>query len=601
MTSSARIDLSLISHTNVGKTTLARTLLRRDIGEVGDRAHVTDIAESDVLIESTEGDSLVLWDTPGFGDSGRLLRRLQHAEQPFGWFLAQVWDRLADRPFWCGQQAMRIARDSSDVVLYVGNASEGPASAAYVDIEMQILAWLKKPVILLLNQLGPPRDATYARAELREWETYAVKYPCVRAVLPFDAFARCWVQEGTLLAHVQRLLPEEKRAAFERLRGAWKRRNLEVFEQSMQVLARQVAAIAVDIESLANGHAPSARAPAASVATAGAATPGAASANAATANAATAGAVSANASPANAQGKARAWFGAAASAIAGAVTGAIGGADRDGPELERAQRALATRLDHLVRTATEELVRLHGLSGKAAEEVLQRMGHEFSVQRAADAGTAGVLGGLVSGALGGLAADLGAGGLTFGAGAVIGGVLGAFGARGLAKAYNLARGSEAGTVRWSSEFLSGRLAAALMRYLAVAHFGRGRGDFIASATPTHWREAVEEALNKRRGQIETAWATSRAGTAADATATAGGATVTAGGATATAGSATATAGGVTATAGSATATAGGVTATAGGVTATAADATAAAVLPIATASAREALARLYPDSSSMLI
>ena len=94
----ARIDLSLISHTNVGKTTLARTLLRRDIGEVGDRAHVTDLAESDVLIESPEGDSLVLWDTPGFGDSARLLRRLRQVEQPFGWFLAQVWDRFAARP-----------------------------------------------------------------------------------------------------------------------------------------------------------------------------------------------------------------------------------------------------------------------------------------------------------------------------------------------------------------------------------------------------------------------------------------------------------------------------------------------------------------------
>ena len=38
-----RITLSLISHTNAGKTTLARTLLRRDIGEVLDQAHVTEV------------------------------------------------------------------------------------------------------------------------------------------------------------------------------------------------------------------------------------------------------------------------------------------------------------------------------------------------------------------------------------------------------------------------------------------------------------------------------------------------------------------------------------------------------------------------------
>ena len=66
------LALGLVSHTNAGKTTLARTLLRRDIGEIGDRAHVTEVAERHVLIESPEGDVLALWDTPGFGDSARL-------------------------------------------------------------------------------------------------------------------------------------------------------------------------------------------------------------------------------------------------------------------------------------------------------------------------------------------------------------------------------------------------------------------------------------------------------------------------------------------------------------------------------------------------
>jgi hypothetical protein len=134
------------------------------------------------------------------------------------------------------------------------------------------------------------------------------------------------------------------------------------------------------------------------------------------------------------------------------------------------------------------------------------MGREFAVDRPADADKASVLGGLVSGALGGLAADLGAGGLTFGAGALIGGVLGAFGARGIAKAYNLARGANTGTVRWSREFLFARVAAALMRYLAVAHFGRGRGEFVAGAAPPHWQEAVQQALGRRKAGLDAVWA-----------------------------------------------------------------------------------------------
>jgi hypothetical protein len=189
-------------------------------------------------------------------------------------------------------------------------------------------------------------------------------------------------------------------------------------------------------------------------------------------------------------------------------------------------------------------VRLHGLSGNATQEVLQRLGQQFSVRRPVDADKASVVGGLVSGALGGLAADLGAGGLTFGAGALVGGVLGAFGARGIARAYNLARGSQDGTVRWSAEFLESRVAAALMRYLAVAHFGRGRGDFVAGLAPAHWHETVNEAVQMRGAQLQSVWAIARAADA-DSSNT---------------------------------------------------DTTAAALLPILAASAREVLSRLYPDS-----
>jgi GTPase SAR1 family protein len=217
---SGRINLSLLSHTNVGKTTLARTLLRKDIGEVSDRPHVTEVAESHVLIESSVGDSLILWDTPGFGDSARVLKRLKQGEKPIGWFLTHVWDRFADRPFWCSQQAMQNARETSDVILYVVNAGEQPSSAGYIDAEMSILGWIGKPVILLLNQLGPPRENEHSQADVAQWQTHIAQYKWVEMVLPFDAFARCWVQEGTLLAHVQRLLRGERQQVFERLRDS---------------------------------------------------------------------------------------------------------------------------------------------------------------------------------------------------------------------------------------------------------------------------------------------------------------------------------------------------------------------------------------------
>lgn len=119
----ASVALSLISHTNAGKTTLARTLLARDVGEVRDEAHVTQEATPYPMIDTPEGDTLVLWDTPGFGDSARLARRLAQQGNPIGWFLSQVWDRFRDRALWLSQQAVRNVRDQADVVLYLVNAA----------------------------------------------------------------------------------------------------------------------------------------------------------------------------------------------------------------------------------------------------------------------------------------------------------------------------------------------------------------------------------------------------------------------------------------------------------------------------------------------
>jgi len=445
----AFISLSLISHTNVGKTTLARTLLRRDIGEVRDRAHVTETSDAFTLIETAQGDVLRLWDTPGFGDSARLLRRLQQSGNPLGWFLTQVWDRYVDRPFFSSQQAIRNVRDDADVVLYLVNAGEDPAAAAYVDAEMQILGWIAKPVIVLLNQLGPPRPAAAEAAEVGRWAEHLAACPWVRDTLAFDAFARCWVQEQRLLRRIAAVLPAEQQASFDRIADAWQARNLDTFEQAMRVLARQLAVTATD---------------SATVPTAGL------------------------------REAARSWIGSLLR------QGARGDSAVDAAMVE-----LARRLDAEVRRATDELIALHGLSGKAAAEVLQRMGAEYAVDMAADPGRASVIGAAVSGALGGLAADLAAGGLTFGAGALIGGLLGAAGGRGLASAYNLARGSETSRVRWSPQFMSSRVSGAVLRYLAVAHFGRGRGDFVAAEYPPHWGPLVEQVVAKHDVLLQQVW------------------------------------------------------------------------------------------------
>jgi hypothetical protein len=117
-----------------------------------------------------------------------------------------------------------------------------------------------------------------------------------------------------------------------------------------------------------------------------------------------------------------------------------------------------------------------------------------------------MLGGVVSGALSGLAADLAAGGFTFGAGMLAGAVLGAIGGAGIARGMNLARGRSGAALRWDDAFLTGLLNAALLRYLAVAHYGRGRGGYVETEYPPFWPPLVAEIVGARRAAIDAAWA-----------------------------------------------------------------------------------------------
>ena len=466
------LSISLVSHTNAGKTTLARTLLGRDVGEVRDEAHVTETADPHLLAESPDGDRLLLWDTPGFGDSVRLARRLAQAGNPLGWLLTEVWDRWRDRPFWASQRAIRHVLGEADVALYLVNAAEQPDDAGYLAAELQVLGLLGKPVVVLLNQLGPPGSAAAEAQQLQQWQAHLAMLAAqpvpfaiarVQAVLPLDAFARCWVQEGVLLQAVAAALPAAHQPAMQRLAAAWSARQQAVWRQAMALLAARLVRAAADREALQQ----------------------------------------------------QAGWRAPLQRLAAAL-GLPAGADAD-PQA-RAMATLAARLDADIRQGTDALIQLHGLAGQASGEVLDQLARHFARRMPVDEGRAALWGGAVAGALAGLKADIASGGLTLGGGLLAGGVLGALGAAGAARGVNRLRGLRAPLLAWDDAVLDGLLRAALLGYLAVAHHGRGRGDWQASEPPAAWGDAVDAALAVRRPTVQALWQ-QRTGWLADAPAT----------------------------------------------------------------------------------
>jgi hypothetical protein len=180
----------------------------------------------------------------------------------------------------------------------------------------------------------------------------------------------------------------------------------------------------------------------------------------------------------------------------------------DGPR-EQAMARLAERTDEAIRAVTDRLIALHGLEGSAAATVLERLREHYATTEPVSEGKAAAVGGVVSGALAGLAADLAAGGLTLGAGMLAGAIVGALGGAGIARGHNLATGVDASSVAWSPEFLDGLVRSALLRYLAVAHFGRGRGAYAESEAPAFWKDEVARAFAARRATFEALWENAR--------------------------------------------------------------------------------------------
>ena len=87
---------------------------------------------------------------------------------------------------------------------------------------------------------------------------------------------------------------------------------------------------------------------------------------------------------------------------------------------ERAMNTLVARLNLGIGQATVSLLSLHRLDASAATTINARVSNNFVVKAPVEKGQAALLGAIVSGAATGLSADLAAGGLTLGTGALLG-------------------------------------------------------------------------------------------------------------------------------------------------------------------------------------
>ncbi|WP_024645183.1 GTPase/DUF3482 domain-containing protein [Pseudomonas syringae] len=206
------IKLAVVGHTNVGKTSLLRTLTGDvSFGEVSHRPSTTRHVEGARL--SVDGQALVeLYDTPGLEDAIALLDYLERLDRPGERLdgparLARFLEGSEARQRF--EQEAKVLRQllDSDAGLYVIDARE-PVLAKYRD-ELAVLASCGKPLLPVLNFVSTRQ---HREPEWRE----ALSRLGLHALVRFDSVAPP-EDGGRRLYESLALLLESARPRLERL------------------------------------------------------------------------------------------------------------------------------------------------------------------------------------------------------------------------------------------------------------------------------------------------------------------------------------------------------------------------------------------------
>jgi tRNA U34 5-carboxymethylaminomethyl modifying GTPase MnmE/TrmE len=210
------LKLAVVGHTNTGKTSILRTLLR-DVyfGEVKNEAATTRHVERAQLTDSQTGEVLVsLYDTPGLEDASGLMdwledntasRRdgIERLQQFLAADIAQADDALSSNDDY--SQEAKVIRQllASDMAIYVVDARE-PVLGKYRD-ELAILSWAAIPVMPVFN-FTDAQDAN-----IDEWQTMLARRN-LHISTRFDSVAfefndemRLWQNLATMLTHSEML------------------------------------------------------------------------------------------------------------------------------------------------------------------------------------------------------------------------------------------------------------------------------------------------------------------------------------------------------------------------------------------------------------
>lgn len=238
------LKLAVVGHTNTGKTSILRTLLR-DVyfGEVKNAPATTRHVEKALITDSQTGENLVaLYDTPGLEDATGLLDWLEDntasrrdGVERLQQFLASP---LASEDF---SQEAKVIRQllASDMAVYVVDARE-PVLGKYKD-ELTILSWSAIPVMPVFNFTHD------SNSHIADWQQMLARRN-LHVSTKFDSVAFEFADEMVLWKNLATMLiqPQILNQLIARRQADWE----QLYEEANIIIAHFLLNVASYVETI---------------------------------------------------------------------------------------------------------------------------------------------------------------------------------------------------------------------------------------------------------------------------------------------------------------------------------------------------------------
>ncbi|MEZ4645454.1 MAG: DUF3482 domain-containing protein [Chloroflexota bacterium] len=254
-----KIKIAVAGHTNTGKTTLIRTLMKSPVGQVGDRPNVTtqsyiyfydgstlmkspvgqDSNKEDITLKgytyAYDGLQASFIDTPGFRFAQVYNMYLDAIFEDPNYKMPGNWKEKIDLDL----TAVK-AIGTSNVVLYVGNLNIVPDDG-YIE-EIKLVKRIQPQMVGILNQAHKVSDKEQLADRITQWKQ-AFFDSGIDQVVAFDAHWDKYSKVNLIYNQIHEALSRRERKIFAHSLALFKKRQNEIKQEVCKLLSTYIVQI----------------------------------------------------------------------------------------------------------------------------------------------------------------------------------------------------------------------------------------------------------------------------------------------------------------------------------------------------------------------